>query len=193
MDFYVYDNIYTFNKRNPFTHTVNNGLNINKIEIQKNHSFWFYTDMNHIVDNININKRYVHIHPGIGKTNKPSFDGEPYNVNRSNLYYNPKEKRIEIGGGFLRKPMFAKKCVYLGSIIPKKKMSILGEWLYDFGQNTVSFILDYNPQKIKFTWEDIDDEPSRAEQLTKIAKSEIEIKEKEKLIAQRNVDRVFDP
>lgn len=192
MDFYVYDNIYTYNKRNPFNGNVNSRLEINAIDIPENHSFWFHTDMQRIEDNVNINKRYVHIHPGIGKTNKPTFNSKPFEVKRNNIYYNPKEKRVEIGGGLFRKPVFAKKCIYVGSQTPKKKMSILGQWIFDFGNNTINFILDYNIQKIKFEWEDISDDPSRAEQLTKIAKLELEIEEKERIIAQRNSDRESD-
>lgn len=63
MDFFVYDNIYTYNKLHPFSGNINNRLEIEAIDIPENHSFWFYTGMNMVNDNLNVNKRYVHIHP----------------------------------------------------------------------------------------------------------------------------------
>ena len=60
----------------------------------------------------------------------------------------------------------------------------MGEWYYDFGNNTMHLIIDYNTQKIKFHWEDGYDEPSTAEQLSKIAELELQIEQKEKELAQ---------
>ena len=40
MDFYVYDNVYTFNKRNPFSGSINSRLEVKSIDIPENHSFW---------------------------------------------------------------------------------------------------------------------------------------------------------
>ena len=118
------------------------------------------------------------------------------------MIYNPKEKRIEIGGGWLRKPVFAKKCIYYGSELPHKKMNIVGEWYYNFGTDSMIFIIDYSPQKIKFHWEDVPDKPTRAEQLNRIAELEYEVALKEteliakeslkSTIAQRNFGRVSD-
>ena len=45
-------------------------------------------------------------------------------------------------------------------------------------------IIDYNTQKIKFHWEEGFDEPSTAEQLTKIAELELKIDKAEKQLAQ---------
>ena len=192
MDFYVYDNIYTYNKREPFNGVPTSRLKVNSIDIPENHSFWFHTDMNLMRNNVNIQKRYVHIHKGIGSTNEMKFNKEPYHVSRSNMIYNPKEKRIEIGGGWMKKPMFAKKCIYYGSELPHKKMNIVGEWYYNFGMDSMIFIIDYSPQKIHFHWEDIEDPPTRAEQLNKIAELEIKIEAKEAVIAQRNTGLVSD-
>jgi len=192
MDFYVYDNVYTYNKREPFNGVPTSRLKVNSIDIQSNHSFWFHTDMNLVTNNVNIQKRYVHIHEGIGSTNQMEFKKDPLHVSRSNMIYNPKEKRIEIGGGWFKKPIFAKKCIYYGSELPHKKMNIVGEWYYNFGVDSMIFIIDYSPQKIHFHWEDVEDVPTQAEQLTKIAKLEIEIEQKEATIAQRNAGLVSD-
>jgi len=186
MDFYVYDNIYTFNKRHPFSGVRNSRLEIKSIDIPENHSFWFYTDMQLLVDNVNLQKRYVHVHPGVGKTNTIRFNKEPFHVDRTNMKYNPSEKRVEIGGGMFKKPVYAKKCVYYGSEIPNKKMTIVGEWLYDHSDNSIHLIIDFNAQKIKFHWEDKDDEPSRAEQLSKIAELELKIDLSERLLKERS-------
>lgn len=179
MDFYVYDNIYTFNKRHPFSGVINTRLEIKAIDIPENHSFWFYTDMEQTIDNVNLHKRYVHLHPGVGSTNETRFKKDPFHANRNNIKYNPKEKKIEIGGGFMKKPVFAKRCIYYGSDKLKKKLTVLGEWFFDYSDNSIHLIIDYNNPKIKFHWEDVDDEPSRAEQLSKIAELELKIEEKE--------------
>ena len=192
MDFYVYDNVYTYNKHMPFNGVETSRLVVNSIDIPENHSFWFHTDMQLSQNNVNIQKRYVHIHEGIGTTNQMRFKKEPYHASRSNLTYNPKEKRVEIGGGFLRKPVFAKKCIYYGSELPHKKMSILGEWYYDFGIDSMTFIIDYSPQKIKFHWEDVPNEPTIPELLIKQTRLEIEVEEMENTISQQNAGRVSD-
>ena len=61
-------------------------------------------------------------------------------------------------------------------------MSLMGEWYYDAGTNTIHLIIDYNTERIKFHWEDGFDEPSRAEQLNKIAELEYKIDKAEKNI-----------
>jgi len=186
VDFFVYDNVYTFNKRNPFSGSINSRLEVKSIDIPENRSFWFYTDMEYMQDNVNLQKRYVHIHPGVGTTNTTRFTKEPNHVSRTNFYYNPKDKRVEVRNSILpwSKPIFAKKCIYYGSELPAKKMSLMGEWYYDFGDNTIHLIIDYNIQKIKFHWEEGFDEPSTAEQLSKIAELELQIDKKEKELAQ---------
>lgn len=199
MDFYVYDNIYTYNKREEYNGVPNTRLICDTIDIPENHSFWFHTDMEMKRNNVNLNTRYVHIHNGVGTTNQPKFDKEPLHVTRSNIKYNPKEKRIEIGGGMFKKPVFAKKCIYYGANLPVKKMNVLGEWYYNFSNNSMIFILDYMTEKIKFHWEDIPDEPTIAELRTKEARLELEVEEMEKKIesqkpsiAQRNFGLVSD-
>lgn len=187
MDFYVYDNIYTFNKRHPYQGIRNTRLNINQIEIPENHSFWFYTDMNLIVDNVNLQKRYVHIHNGIGTTNTTRFKKTPKNVKRGDIFYNPKEKRVEIKTSILpwKKPIYAKKCVYYGAEIPKKNITIIGEWFYDHSDKSIHLIIDYNSQKISFHWEDKPDDPSMAELLNREAELEMKIDQAEKELASK--------
>ena len=60
----------------------------------------------------------------------------------------------------------------------------MGEWYFDYGNNTIHLIIDYNVQKIKFHWEEGFDETSTAEQLTKIAELEIKIDEAERKLTQ---------
>lgn len=187
MDFYVYDNIYTYNKRHPFTGVRNTRLEIKSIDIPENHSFWFYTDMQLMVDNVNLQKRYVHIHPGVGSTNEARFNKEPLHVDRTNMKYSPEDKRVEIGSGFLKKPVYAKKCIYYGSEAPKKKMTIVGEWFYDHSDNSIHLILDWNSQKISFHWEEGYDEPSTAEQLNRIAELELKIELSERLLKEKSI------
>ena len=193
MDFIVYDNIYTFNKHRPFNGVEVTRLIVDSIEIPENHSFWFHTNMKLEQNNVNIQKRYVHLHDGIGSTNEMNFKKLPLHVSRSNIIYNPKEKRVEIGGGWLRKPVFAKKCIYYGSELPHKKMNLVGEWFYDFGVDEIIFIIDYNPQKIHFHWEDVPDEPTIPELLVKHTRLELEVEKMEDAIAQQNADRESDP
>lgn len=204
MEFIVYDNIYTYNKHQPFNGVPTTRLVCDSIDIPENHSFWYHTNMKMQQNNLNLNKRYVHIHEGVGTSNKTNFKSEPFHAGRGDIKYNPKEKRVEIGGGFLKKPVFAKKCIYYGTELPSKKMNVVGEWYYNFGIDTMIFILDYNPQKLKFHWEDNPDDPSRAEQLNKIEELEYEIAQKEyeikvkaktnevSTIDQRSFGRVFD-
>lgn len=155
MDFFIYDNIMTFNKIKPFNGVNNTRVEINRIEIPENNSFWFFTDMEYVVNNVNLQKRYVHIHKGIGSTNDIRFEKTPLLVTRTNLIYNPKEKRIEIKNSILpwKKPIFMKKCLYHGAKLPSKRMSVIGTWFYDFSSNSIHFIIDYFPQKIKYHWD----------------------------------------
>lgn len=181
MDFFVYDNVMTYNKRNVYNGVPSTRLEVTKIELPENGSFWFYTNMNLIQSNFNIQKRYVHIHPGIGKTNNARFKKTPKRVKRGDIVYNPKEKRIEIKDSILpwKKPIFAKKCICYGSI--DKKMSIVGEIFYNFGNDSMHFIIDYFPQKIKFHWEDEPDfEPPTFGQISRVEELEHQIKEVEK-------------
>lgn len=184
MDFYVYDNVYTYNKKHPFSGSRNDRQEITSIDIPENHAFWFYTQMQMAQDNLNLNKRYVHIHPGVGTTNKTRFNKEPFHVTRKDIFYNSEEKRVEIKKSILpwSKPLFAKKCLYYGSKLPHKKMTMMGEWYYDFSTNSIHMIIDYNTETVKFHWEDINDEPSRVEQLNKIAELEHKINEAKKQV-----------
>lgn len=180
MEFFVYDNIMTYNKRNPFNGSPNTHLVVDHIELPENGSFWFFTDMQLEQSNVNIQKRYVHIHPGVGTTNKVKFTKTPKMVTKGNIFYNPKTRSIEVRDSILpwKKPLFAKKCVFYGSDgLPDKKMGLVGEWYYNFGQDTMSFMIDFMPQKIKYHWEDdpTDDIPE-FEQLMRIEELEEKIK-----------------
>lgn len=188
MDFIVYDNIFTYNKHNTYNGVPVTRLRIDSIDIPENHSFWFHTEMNHEENNINLNKRYVHIHPGIGTTNEMRFKSTPFHVSRTNIFYNPKEKRVEIGGGFMRKPVFAKKCVYYGAEQPKKKISIVGEWYFNFSTLSIIFIIDFNTPQMKFHWEDEDDAPTMAELENRAAELEIKVE-----MAQRQIQSQKSP
>ena len=112
----------------------------------------------------------MHIHPGVGTTNKTRFIKEPFHVSRKDIFYNKEEKRVEVRKSILpwSKPLFAKKCIYYGSELPHKKMTLMGEWYYDFSTNSVHMIVDYNTEMVKFHWEDIEDEPSQVEKLNAI-------------------------
>ena len=136
----------------------NNRLEINWINIQENKSFWFHTNMNHDQTNVNINKRYVHIHPGIGSTNKFRFEKEPFIVKRGDLFYNPKKASIEVKSSILpwKKPLYEKEARFYGSKRPDKKISIQGIWYYDHSRNSIYFIIDFFPQKIQ--WELVPEE-----------------------------------
>ena len=175
MNFAVYDNVYTYNKRQPFNGVENTRLICDSIDIHENHSFWFHTNMKMENNNVNINTRYVHIHEGIGTTNTPKFTKKPFQVGRTDIKYNPKTRMIEIGGGLFRKPVFAKKCLYYGTELPKGKMNVIGEWYYNFSVDTMIFILDFNPQKLTFHWEDIDDDLPDFEQLMRVEELESQI------------------
>lgn len=182
MDFYVYDNMYTYNKREEFNGVANTRLICDSIEIPENHSFWFHTDMKMVRNNVNLNQRYVHIHEGVGTTNTAKFNKDPFRVTRGNMRYNPKERRIEIGGGLFKKPVFAKKCIYYGIELPKKKMNILGEWFYNFSNNSMIFIIDFMTEKVKFHWEDTEgEEPATFEQLKRVEELESQINALQKI------------
>ena len=94
MDFYVYDNEFTFNNRN--LQAPNSRLYVSDIKITPNGGFWFYTNLSRNETNVNIQGRYIHFHPGITSTNSIKFEKEPFLVPRSSMSYNPKTKKIEI-------------------------------------------------------------------------------------------------
>jgi len=185
MDFYVYDNIMTFNKRVPYSGAVNTRLEVNNIEIPENGSFWFWTDMLHERDNVNTQKRYVHIHLGVGTTNLVKFKKPSFKVTRSGIIYNPKTRRVEVKNSIIpwKKPLYAKQCIYYGSELPSKKMHILGTWYFDFGRNCIHFILDYFPQKLKFHWEEEIDNTPNFEQIARVEELEYQINEIEKKLS----------
>ena len=125
MDFYVYDNVYTFNKRNPFSGSINNRLEIKSIDIPENSSFWFYTDMQYMQDNVNLQKRYVHIHPGVGTTNTTRFQKEPRQPS-ANLF---------AGGGHRSPGRGAARAQGLASAINQFHSRRCYDWTDHFWQN----------------------------------------------------------
>lgn len=192
MDFFVYDNIYTYNKRNVYNGNPNSRLTVDRIELPENGSFWYFTAMNFEQNNVNIQKRYVHIHPGIGTTNQVHFEKNPFHVKKGDMIYNPKEKALEVKEHFWSKPLFKKTVTYYGSELPKKKMACIGEWIYDFGNNSIHFIIDYMPQKIKYSWEDENEEMAEFEQMMRVEELEEKIAIAEKAIKAREAKGRFD-
>ena len=188
MDFFVYDNVMTYNKLNPFNGVPNNRLEIDHIELPENGSFWFFTDMQLIRDNVNIQQRYVHIHPGIGSTNNARFKKDPHVVKRSEMIYNPQEKRVEVKTSILpwKKPIFAKICKYYGAELPSKKMTLVGEWYFNFSNKSIHFIIDYMPQKLKFHWEEEKEESAEFEQLMRVEELEDQIRIAEETLRIKN-------
>lgn len=181
----------TFNKRNPYSGVPSTRIEVNSIELPENGSFWFFTDFKLVRNNVNINKRYVHIHPGIGKTNSVRFDKSPKIVGKSDITYNPKEKRLEFFSSVLpwKHPVYAKKCVYYGSQPITKRMTVVGDIFYNLGNNSMHFIIDYFPQKLKFHWEDEPEfEPPTFEQIARVEELEAQIAELEKTNFLHNVD-----
>jgi len=151
MDFYVYDNMDTYLKKNPaFEHDELTRLKIKRIAITIQGAFWFETDMDNIAFNTNINRPYVHLHKQMHKFNKMQFEKEPWIIDTKNIVYNPKTKRIEIkkpGAFFWNKPIFTKnvKGKYYGNKIPDKKMKCLGEWFHDHRTQSIHIILNFYP------------------------------------------------
>lgn len=188
MDFFVYDNVMTYNKLNPFNGAPNTRIEVDHIELPENGSFWFFTDMQLVQDNVNIQQRYVHIHPGIGSTNNARFQKPPHTVKRSEIIYNPKTHRVEVKTSILpwKKPIFAKICKYYGAELPSKKMTLVGEWYFNFGNKSMHFIINYMPQKLKFHWEEEEEQYAEFEQMMRIEELEEQIKIAEETIRINN-------
>ncbi len=191
MDFYVYDNIMTYNKLQPFNGLPNTRVEILGIEIPESGAFWFHTEMQQTESNVNLYKRYVHWHPGIGTTNTLRSNDKIHQVKKENMKWNPENKCIEIRNSILpwKKPLFMKKVKFHGSDVPKKKVAILGMCFYNLSTNSIHFVLDYYSQdkKLKFHWEIDENEPATMEQIIKVEMLEEEIAEKEKLLKEEQI------
>jgi len=185
MDFACYDNIYTFNKRVPFNGNLITRIPVIQVEIPETGAFWFETNFQREETNVNMQKPYVHFHPGMVHMKQMQFDKQPHMVRIGEMKYNPKTGSIEIkkSKSFWRKEkILSKKCVYYGSDKPKKEIIILGEIYYDMGMDTMNFILNYFPQyKRKITFEN-EPEPPTFEQIAKVELLEEQIKEAEEKI-----------
>lgn len=150
MDFYVFDNDYTYQKifpaahRNPLTK-----IPIEQVAITTKGAFWFETNMNRENHNVNINSPYVHIHKGIRSINQMQFDKDPTFIYMKDVIYNPNLHRIEIyKPGRIwpwSKPIWVKntKGKYYGTEDPLKKIKTLGNWFYDYSNDRIIITLNY--------------------------------------------------
>ena len=71
-------------------------------------------------------------------------------------------------------------------------MSCVGQWYYNFGNNTIHFIIDYMPQKIKFHWEQEVEEETVISLMAKEIELEEKIKQAEYQIMQQNKKGRFE-
>lgn len=150
MDFYVFDNIYTYDKLFSSARSADLGhLEIKQIVITEKGAFWFETDMNREDHNVNVNRPYLHLHKGIHSLSQMQFKKEPYFIHMKDIIYNPIKKEIQIykPGGIWpwSKPIFVKHVVgkYYGMEIPVKPIKTRGKWIFDHGEQRISVILDY--------------------------------------------------
>ncbi len=182
MDFYVYDNIMTYNKLQPFNGVPNTRIEVVGIELPESGAFWFHTDMQLTESNVNMYKRYVHFHPGIGTTNTMRSNEKIHQVKKEEFKYNPEEKCVEVKTSRLpwKKPIYKKRVKFYGSELPKKPVSALGIWFYNLSSNSLHFVLDYYTQKLKFQWE-VEEEPATMEQIIKVEMLEEKIEEEARI------------
>jgi hypothetical protein len=153
MDFYVYDNMDMYMKKNPksFTDDPLVNLEIKRVAITVQGAFWFETDMDNIEFNTNINRPYVHLHKKMHKFSKMQFEKEPSFIDLKNVVYNPKKKTIEIkkpGAMFWNKKLIFMKNVkgrYYGNKIPDNNMKCLGSWFHDHRTQSIHIILNFYP------------------------------------------------
>lgn len=152
MDFYVYDNITTYNKMHPSRHHYpETDLRIKQVIITHWNSFWIQTEYEREDHNVNINAPYVHLHKGTVNTTKMKFDITPYYIPMQDAIYDPKKKQILIykpnsfSWNPWRKPLKIKnvKNKYYGSKLPNKKQKASKIWKYDNSTNTIHIILNY--------------------------------------------------
>ena len=109
---------------------------------------------------------------------------------------NPQEERVEVKTSILpwKKPIFFKGCKYYGAELPSKKMTLVGEWYFNFGNKTMHFIIDYMPQKLKFHWEEDKEETAEFELMMRAEELEEQVKiAEEKLRIQNRVSRFVKP
>lgn len=183
MDFFVHDNIENYNKSHTYNGIENTRLDVEQIYIPESQAFWFRTNYNIIERNVNLQKRYLHIHAGLTQFENMQFDKEPYVVKRTELLYNPQDRCIEIKRPkrfFRSEIIFKKKCLYSGIKLPERPITILGNIMYDMSKQYMHFILNYYPQGkgLKFHWE-LEEEPATMEQRMKVEILEEKIDEKE--------------
>ena len=162
-NFYVFDNIATFNSRVPDTGHPLARLEIKEVSIMPNGAFWFWTDLAKEVSNINLHSPYVHLNPGITSATQIRFDKTPFSVTKDRLKYNPKTKSIEVRNSIWpwKKPLWSKRVLYYGRELPTHKISALGTWFYDSGQDIIYIILGYftEHKDFKLKFEDVEPNP----------------------------------
>lgn len=150
MDFYVFDTMDMYKRKNPeikFDELTN--LKIHDIAITDQGAFWFTTNMEREVYNTNLNRPYVHFHKKMEGFTKLQYRKEPTIIDPQKVYYNPKTKKLEIKkpGSIWpwSKPFWSKnvKGRYYGNALPTKNTKVLGEWLFDYRTTSISVILNY--------------------------------------------------
>ncbi|NIT99606.1 MAG: hypothetical protein GWN01_01270 [Nitrosopumilaceae archaeon] len=160
MDFFVYDNFWTFNKMNKAA-TEDSQLLIKRIAITNQRAFWFETGMKMEDHNVNINRPYVHLHKGIQSYNRVQFKKDPWFIDTlKDVVYDPKDKKIKIyaPGSFpwpWRKPIFQKNVFgkYYGVDKPDKKIKPLGNWYFNYHNQSIHVILNYFPGYPNFKYQ----------------------------------------
>lgn len=172
MEFYVYDNMFTFNG-----HVPNNGdpltrIEVTNIQITADGRFFFSSGMTKEEHNVSLNKPYVHLHPGINSTTSPQFAVPPLDVTPDNLFYDPNRKSVIVKKGIFNSIKFQKRVVYYGAELPKKATKIKGSWILDYYTSRIYFILDYFPIRKNY---DYGDEPATPAQYAKVAELESKI------------------
>lgn len=186
MEFYVHDNIENYNNRYKYNGFEKTRLDVSDIYIPETRAFWFKTNYNVVETNINLNKPYLHIHAGLTQFENMQFDLNPHIVKRTELYYNPLTKSVEvkIPKRFFRSEiLFKKRAVYSGTKLPERPILIMGNIFYDMSKGYIHFILNYYPQKRGFKFHmDDKEEPATMEQKMKVEQLEDDIAKAERLI-----------
>lgn len=171
MDFFVHDNIETYNKRFVFDGFEKTRLFVDQLYIPTTGAFWYRTNYKVIEDNVSLHGKYLHLHAGLTQFHNMQFDEEPHAVQRTELFFNPDTKTVEIiipKKWWKKETIFKKKAAYLGTKLPDRKITVLGDIILDIPHEKIHFILNYFPQHkgFKFHWED-EPEPTMDERISK--------------------------
>lgn len=151
MDFFVYDNIHTYERMHPSRQlNPETDLKITDVAITPWNSFWIKTDFDREEHNVNINQPYVHLHKGVKNTNAMKFDIDPHFIPMNSIEYDSKRRQVVIwkpsSSRFnpWRKPLKIKNVRhnYYGQTLPKKNQKAV-EMRYDMTVKQVHIILNY--------------------------------------------------